>query len=76
MKIIESFDEIKNKYELTDMLLDESKGRQNDKEKIISYNVGLSTHDILFANNIYKKIEELDNLEEIKLNNIQEKIWL
>lgn len=76
MKIIESFDEIKNKYELTDMLLDESKGRQNDKEKIISYNVGLSTHDILFANNIYKKIEELGNLEEIKLNNIQEKIWL
>lgn len=76
MKVIEGFDLIKNKCELTDLLLDETKGRKDDKEKIISYNVGLSTHDILFANNIYKKVNEKGNIEEVKLNQINEKIWI
>ncbi|MFI3209742.1 MAG: ornithine cyclodeaminase [Peptostreptococcaceae bacterium] len=73
-KVIEGVEDIRYKCEITSLLNDLSLGRQNDKEKIVSYNIGLSTHDILFANNIFKKFSNKNN--DIYLNKIEDKIWL
>ena len=51
-----------NKYkyfcETSDVLIDNSKGRASDDEKIIVYNIGISLHDIYFSKQIY---DELNN---------------
>ncbi|HBG2628015.1 TPA: ornithine cyclodeaminase, partial [Clostridioides difficile] len=47
----------------------------NDDERIISYNIGLSIHDILFANKIYELCKTL-NCEEIELKEPKEKYWI
>lgn len=75
-KIIEGFEQIANKFELTDMLNCKCEGRNSNLEKIISYNIGLSIHDIIFANNIYKKCVENEEVLDVKLNNINDKIWI
>lgn len=48
-----NFERFKNKHELSDVLHDPSLGRQNDEERIIAYNIGLSILDIYFAKKIY-----------------------
>jgi ornithine cyclodeaminase/alanine dehydrogenase-like protein (mu-crystallin family) len=52
----ENFDHFKSVVELTDVLYANKVGRSNDGDKIISYNIGLGLHDILFASNIYAMI--------------------
>ncbi len=39
--------------ELSQVLLGYNPGRENDRERIISYNVGLGLHDVLFASKLY-----------------------
>ena len=72
---LDNFDRFKNKGELSDILTGKSEGRISEKEKIISYNIGLSMHDILFAKKIYEKNKNV-KFEEIKLNKINTKYWL
>lgn len=51
------FSQFRNFRELSDILAMKSPGRESDTERIISYNIGLGLHDVLFAT----KIEHLMN---------------
>lgn len=42
--------------ELSEVLLGKVPGRENDKQRIIAYNIGLGLHDVLYANKIYERL--------------------
>lgn len=42
--------------ELTDVLTGKVAGRTNERERILSYNVGIAIHDIRFAFEVYKQV--------------------
>lgn len=44
--------------EFSDVLLGVTKGRETDRERIISYNYGLGLHDLWFASNVYRNLTE------------------
>ena len=46
LKHLENIDRYKYSCEFYDVLSKQAKGRENDDERIISYNIGLSIHDI------------------------------
>lgn len=50
------FNEFKNFVELSDVLSGKDPGRMADKQRIISYNIGLGLHDVVFATKILKMI--------------------
>lgn len=75
LKHLENIDRYKYSCEFYDVLSKQAKGRENDDERIISYNIGLSIHDILFANKIYELCETL-SCEEIELKEPKEKYWI
>ncbi len=47
------FDRFKQYDELSQVLLGNNPGRENDAERIICYNIGLGLHDAVFASHIY-----------------------
>ena len=38
---------------MTDVLNNETIGRENDEQRILAYNIGISIQDIFFASKIY-----------------------
>ena len=50
------FNRFKQFAELTDVLLGNVAGRENDEERILSYNIGLGLHDAVFASKIYEML--------------------
>lgn len=70
------FDEFKNFAEVSDILSGKSEGRQNDKERILVYNIGLSIHDVYFAEQIYRLAIESGIGSKIDLYPPKEKFWL
>ncbi len=50
---------------MTDVLNDSSFSR-NDSERILAYNIGVSTQDIFFAKKIYDKISDEETLLNTK----------
>ncbi|MCC0718126.1 ornithine cyclodeaminase [Clostridioides sp. ZZV14-6105] len=75
LKHLENIDKYKYSCEFHDVLSKQSQGRENDDERIVSYNIGLSIHDILFASKIYELCETL-NCEDIDLKEPKEKYWM
>jgi len=59
--------------ELTDVLTGKIKGRTNERERILSYNVGIAIHDIRFAFEVYKRIG--DNCAEFNLKSPTKKFF-
>lgn len=49
------FNQYKFVAEITDILNGKIHGRQDDRERILAYNIGISIHDIYFAMQIYKR---------------------
>ena len=47
------FDRFRSYAELSQVLLGQATGRENDRERILSYNIGLGLHDVFFASKIY-----------------------
>ena len=47
------FNEYKSVSEMTDVLNNETIGRENDEQRILAYNIGISIQDIFFASKIY-----------------------
>ena len=73
VKGFEFFDRFKYFSEVTDVVSGERKGRVNNEERIIVYNIGISLQDIYIANKIY----EISNKNsEISLNPPKEKFWI
>lgn len=51
------FNEFRKFGEISDVLSGSIQGRENDSERILSYNVGLGLHDVLYADKIMKLID-------------------
>ncbi len=75
VKKFKHFNEFKKWAEVAQVVRKEVPGRENDKERIIAYNVGLSMHDMRFAEEVYRLAQ--NNVEnEISLASPTDKIWL
>lgn len=72
---MKNYDKFKNFDELTNVLNGKAEGRISNKERIVSYNIGLSIHDIMFANEIYKLIKKNTEIE-VDLCPPTEKYWI
>lgn len=68
------FDKFKKYDEFVNVLSGNNPGRENDKERILAYNVGISLHDIFFASKIYNLLK--DKTCEIDLGAETEKFWI
>lgn len=51
------FHQFKSFNEVCDVVNYACKGRENDEERIIAYNIGIALHDIVFAKKIYERIK-------------------
>ena len=74
------FKKFKYYAEVSDVMNGKSVGRENDKERILAYNIGVSIHDINYAAHIYKMISEkpevFKNLVDANMGDPTEKFWV
>lgn len=68
------FDKFKKFAEIQDVLSGKNKGRESDKERILSYNIGLGLHDVVYASKIYEIIK--DKAQEINIERETTKFWI
>ena len=59
------FDKFKYFAETSEVLRGEKLGRENEKERILSYNVGMSLHDIYAASQLYKYFEDVEDTDRL-----------
>lgn len=71
-----NFNKFKSFAEVADVISGKAPGRENDRERILAYNVGISLHDINFAAHIYEKLRASDNVPDISTNTPKEKYWI
>ena len=66
--------------EVSDVLNGRSPGRENDSERILAYNIGLSIHDIYYAAHIYQMLKEspevFDKLTDAEMCDPTDKFWI
>jgi len=67
------FDRFKHFAEIQDVISGKKPGRESDKERIISYNVGIGLHDIFFANKIYNAVKDG---QDVEISKIKDKFWI
>lgn len=68
------FDRFRQFAEFSKVLLGETPGRENDKERILSYNIGIALHDVLFASKIYDMLQS--QASDVYFPKIKEKFWI
>lgn len=68
------FSQFKQFGEIQDVIANKINGRESDKERILSYNIGLGLHDIVYASKIYEVLKEDSN--EIEIERETEKFWI
>lgn len=68
------FNQYKCFAEVSDVINGEKPGRENDRERILAYNIGIALHDIYFAGKIYDLVG--DSCEEMSLDAPQDKFWV
>ena len=51
-------------------------GRENDKERILAYNIGISIHDMNFAAHIYQMLKDNSKLVDIEMRSPTDKFWV
>lgn len=71
-----NFDKFKQFAEVSDVISEKVKGRENDKERILAYNIGISVHDINYAAHIYELLKDKANLTEISMPGPTTKFWV
>lgn len=71
-----NFDKFKDFSEVSDVVLGKHPGRENDKERILAYNIGISLHDINFAAHIYELLKDSKDLPEIDMKGPTDKYWI
>ena len=69
------FSQYKFFAEISDVLNSSAIGRVDDKERILSYNIGLGLHDILFASKIFE-LSFIESLPEILVTKETRKYWI
>lgn len=68
------FNSFRRFAELSDVLSGNAEGRFDDRERIISYNIGLGLHDLIFADKIYALLK--DRLPDLPMNRETAKFWI
>ena len=63
----------KNFGEISDVLNGRIDGRTNERERILSYNIGIAIHDLHFAKKIYERLK--DDCIDVDLESPMEKIF-
>lgn len=63
----------RNFGELSDVLNGRLDGRTNERERILSYNIGIAIHDLYFAKKIYDRLK--DDCIDVDLESPKEKIF-
>lgn len=67
------FKQFKQFAEVSDVLLGKKKGRENDSERILVYNIGLAMHDVYIANKYYLVATDAKDLD---FTQPTKKMWL
>lgn len=57
VKGFKNFSKFHSFNEISNVLLGKCLGRENDAERILSYNIGLGLHDVFFASHIYDMVK-------------------
>lgn len=70
------FDKFKYFSEVSDVINGKKVGRENDKERILAYNIGVSMHDINYAMHIYEMLKDNQQLTSIDLQDPTDKFWI
>lgn len=68
------FDRFRQFGEIQDVIAGKIKGRESDKERILSYNIGLGLHDVVYASKIYDKLK--DSSGDVEIVRETEKFWI
>ena len=76
VKHFKNFDKFKSFAEVCDVVNGNAPGRENDDERILAYNIGLSIHDINFATKIYDMLKDDESLPIINLKAPTDKFWI
>lgn len=79
VKNFKNFDKFKRLAEVSDVVNGVKPGRENDSERILAYNIGVSIHDIYFAASIYQLFKEtgkLEQMQEVDMKEPTEKFWI
>ncbi len=71
-----NFDKFRYFAEVSDVVNGRAAGRENDRERILAYNIGVSMHDINFAAHIYGLLKDDPTLMNIDLHDPAEKFWI
>lgn len=74
VKGFKNFDKFKFFSEVSEVVNGVNPGRQNDEERILAYNIGISLHDIYFAKKIYDIIA--DKCQDVSLDAPRDKFWV
>ena len=69
------FDRFKEFHEIGEVLSGRCPGRTSDKERIISYNIGIGLHDVLFASKIYD-LADKTHLQSVSIDREDKKFWI
>ena len=74
------FDRFRSFAEVSDVINGRRPGRENDKERILAYNIGVSMHDICFAAHIYQILQNdkarFDGLKDVNMRDAHSKFWV
>lgn len=70
------FDRFKRFAEMTDVVTGKAPGRESDDERILAYNIGISVHDVYFANRIFSMLPQDIDLPDVQLHTPKEKFWI
>ena len=68
------FNEFRKFAELSDVLTGKVEGRTNDEERILSYNIGLGLHDLIYADKIFDMLQ--GKVQDFELNRETQKFWI
>jgi len=68
------FEQFRNYGEIADVMSGEIRGRENDEERILSYNIGLGLHDLVYASKIYEMLK--DHVDEYMMKRETDKFWI
>lgn len=75
VKEFKYFDRFRQFDELSRVMLGQAAGRENDQERIVIYNIGISIHDIYFASQIYDMVGSVTE-KQVNLFSETNKFWL
>lgn len=68
------FSQFRQFAELQDVIAGKRPGRESDRERILSYNIGLGLHDVVYASKIYDLLK--DSSHDAPIDRETEKFWI